>query len=53
MPELPEVETVKNILEPAIKGKTIDYIDVFYDRLIQSDLNEFKNKLKNQTFLGL
>lgn len=53
MPELPEVETVKNILEPAIKGKTIDYIDVFYDRLIQSDLNEFKSKLKNKTFLGL
>ena len=53
MPELPEVETVKNILEPAIKNKTIDYIDVFYDRLIQSDLLEFKNKLKNKTILSL
>ena len=53
MPELPEVETVKNILEPAIKNKTIDYIDVFYDRLIQSDLITFKNELKNRTILYL
>ena len=51
MPELPEVETVKNILEPAIKNKTIDYIDVFYDRLVQSDLITFKNELKNRTCL--
>ncbi len=49
MPELPEVETVKNIINPLIKGKTIDYIDIFYDRLIQSNLNEFKEKLINQT----
>ena len=53
MPELPEVETVKNILEPAIKNKTIDYIDVFYDRLVQSDLITFKNELKNRTILYL
>lgn len=53
MPELPEVETVKNILEPHIIDKTIDHVDVFYDRLVQSDLNEFKEKLKGQTFLRL
>ena len=53
MPELPEVETVKNILEPLIKGKTIEYVDVFYDRLVQSNINEFKEKLKGQTFLYL
>ena len=53
MPELPEVETVKNILEPLIVNKTIDHVDVFYDRLVQSDLNEFKEKLKGKTFLSL
>lgn len=53
MPELPEVETVKNILKPAVVNKTIDYIDVFYDRLVQSDLKEFKDKLKNQTILDI
>ena len=53
MPELPEVETVKNILEPLIVNKTIDHVDVFYDRLVQSDLNEFKEKLKGKTFLNL
>ena len=53
MPELPEVETVKNILEPLIVNKTIEHVDVFYDRLVQSDLNEFKEKLKGKTFLSL
>lgn len=53
MPELPEVETVKNILEPLVMQKTIDFIDVFYDRLVQSDLNDFKEKLKGQTFKNL
>ena len=50
MPELPEVETVKNILKPLIVGKTIDKVEIYYDRLIQSDLNEFKEKIVNQTF---
>ena len=53
MPELPEVETVKNILKPLIVGKTIEHVEVFYDRLIQSDLNEFKEKVKGQTFLDV
>ncbi len=53
MPELPEVETVKNILEPLIANKTIDHVEVFYDRLVQSDLNEFKEKLKGKKFLSL
>ena len=44
MPELPEVETVINILKPLIIGKTIDKIDIFYDRLIQSDYDTFTKK---------
>lgn len=48
MPELPEVETVKNILIPLIVGKIIEKVDVIYDRLITSDLNTFKNELKNK-----
>lgn len=53
MPELPEVETVKNIIKPLIKEKTIDYIDIFYDRFIQSDIKEFKEKLINQTIIDV
>ena len=53
MPELPEVETVKNILKPLIIGKTINHVEVYYDRLIQSNLEDFKNKLKGQKFLDL
>ncbi|MBR1581673.1 MAG: DNA-formamidopyrimidine glycosylase [Bacilli bacterium] len=50
MPELPEVETVINILKPLIIGKTIDKIDIFYDRLIQSDYDTFTKKLIGRTF---
>ena len=53
MPELPEVETVINIINPLIKGKTIDKIEIFYDRLIQSDIKEFIPNLLNKTFLNV
>lgn len=53
MPELPEVETVRNILLPLVKNKTIDHVDVYYDKLVLSNLDEFKNKLINQTILDL
>lgn len=53
MPELPEVETVKNIINPLIKGKTISNIEIYYNRLIQSDINDFKEKLINKTFLNV
>ena len=45
MPELPEVETVINILKPLVVGKTISKLEVYYDRLIQSDLDTFKNEI--------
>ena len=53
MPELPEVETVKNILLPLIKDRTITKVEVFYDRLVQSNLNDFKNNLINKKFINL
>lgn len=49
MPELPEVETVKEIIKPLIINKTIDSVDVFYDRVIQSDISEFKETIPNKT----
>ena len=53
MPELPEVETVKNIIEPLIKNKTISSIEIFYNNLIKSNIDDFKNNLLNQTFLNV
>ena len=53
MPELPEVETVKNVLIPIIKGRKILDIDVLRKSTIHGDINEFKNALINQSFLDL
>lgn len=51
MPELPEVETVKNTLSSVIINKTIKCVDVYYNKIIQNvDVNYFKTKLENQTF---
>ena len=36
MPELPEVETVKESLKKIILNKKISNIEVFYDRIIQN-----------------
>ena len=49
MPELPEVETVRNVLKGWVIGKTIKNVDVFYERVIENmSFNEFKNKIINQ-----
>ncbi len=48
MPELPEVETVINILKPLVINKTISDYTLFYERLIQSSKDEFIN-IKNKT----
>ncbi len=53
MPELPEVETVKNIILPLVKGKTIDHVEVYFDKLVLSDLEEFKQKLNGKTLLNI
>ena len=54
MPELPEVETVRKILEKNIINKQIKDIVVRYDRIIQNEnVSDFIEKLKNQTFLEM
>ena len=50
MPELPEVETVCRSLRELVLNKKITSVDIFYERIIKSDLNEFKTLLVNQTF---
>ena len=53
MPELPEVETVKNVLLPIVKGRKILSIDVLRKSTIHGDIDEFCLALTNQTFLDL
>ncbi len=54
MPELPEVETVRSILEQNVINKKIIDIDIRYDKIIQNvTKEEFIYKLKNQTFIGM
>ena len=51
MPELPEVETVKNVLNNIAKGKTISWVEVIRPQTVRSDVTEFQNVLKGATFL--
>ena len=50
MPELPEVETVKNVLKPILIGRTIQRIDVLRMSSIVGDSKEFVNTIEGKTF---
>lgn len=50
MPELPEVETVKNILIKAVLNKTISEVSVYYDKIVRNvDIVSFQTSLTGQT----
>lgn len=53
MPELPEVETIKNILKTVIVNKTIAKVDVFYEKVVKDEVNFFIKTLENKKFLNL
>ena len=53
MPELPEVETVKNVLIPIVKNQTIKEVEVLREQTIISGAKEFRKALKDQTFLDV
>lgn len=53
MPELPEVETIKNVLKTIVINKKIIKIDVLRDSTIVGDTNLFVSSLTNQTFLDV
>jgi formamidopyrimidine-DNA glycosylase len=53
MPELPEVETVKNTLKKQILGKKINNIKSLYSGIIATDKDEFCKNIVNQEFLDI
>ena len=54
MPELPEVETVKNSLKELILNKKIINVEVYYEEMIKNiDKESFIDKLRNQKFIDI
>ncbi len=53
MPELPEVETIKNDLKRAILNKRIVDVEVRKKNLIKSDFKEFVKILRGNTFKNI
>ena len=53
MPELPEVETIKNTLIPIVKDRKILKVDILRDSLVHTEASIFQQKLVNQTFLDV
>ncbi len=50
MPEIAEVETVRNTLKKRVLNKKIKDVKIIYDKIIESDLQEFKDILINNEF---
>ncbi len=53
MPELPEVETVKNTLKRQILGKKIKSVEVLYEPIIGSNVDTLKKLLPENTFTDI
>ena len=53
MPEIAEVETVRNTLKKRILHKKIKEVQVFYEPMIESDLVSFKTNLVGESFIDI
>ncbi|MFC2013300.1 DNA-formamidopyrimidine glycosylase [Chloroflexota bacterium] len=54
MPELPEVETIKNELAPHVAGHRITDVTLFWDRIVrQTSVEEFRSQIKGQKIIGV
>ncbi len=53
MPEIAEVETVRNTLKKRILNKKIVDIDILYKNIIESNIDDFKKDLINKSFIDI
>ncbi len=53
MPEIAEVETVRNTLKTRVLNKRIKSVDVYYEPMIESDLELFKKDLVGESFIDI
>ena len=49
MPELPEVETVKNVLKEMTLGKTIKSVEILRPQTVEGDIKDFSKNLEGST----
>ncbi len=53
MPEIAEVETVRNTLKNMVLNKTIKDVNIIYPKMIESDIKDFKNILIGKKFIDI
>ena len=53
MPEIAEVETVRNTLKKQVLHKKIKEVKILYEKMLECDVEEFKKCLKNNQFLDI
>ena len=54
MPELPEVETIKNELIPCVVGRKVTGVDLFWERaVLKPGVAEFRSRLIGQKITGI
>ncbi len=53
MPEIAEVETVRNTLKSQILNKKITKVEVFYEPMIESNITSFTKDLINHSFIDI
>ncbi|MEA3398841.1 MAG: bifunctional DNA-formamidopyrimidine glycosylase/DNA-(apurinic or apyrimidinic site) lyase [Patescibacteria group bacterium] len=53
MPELPEVETIKNDLSKKILNKKIVQLNILLPRIIKNDIHEFRKNILLRSFKGI
>ena len=53
MPEIAEVETVRNVLKKKILNKRIKEVKILYPKMIESNIDDFKKILKGRCFIDI
>ena len=53
MPEIAEVETVRNTLKKKILNKKIIDVKILYEKMIESELDDFKKNIINNEFIDI
>ena len=53
MPELPEVETVKRVLEPIVIGRKINNIDVLRATIVNNQKDAFISYFEKEEFKSI
>lgn len=53
MPEIAEVETVRNTLKLKVLNKKIKSVNIIYSKMIETNLEEFKNILTGNKFIDI